>query len=61
MLWGGSRFDDHFASAGSLFMRKVGPVCMSKNRDYLTGEIKTYTVIPGDTLHEVAGEFNYPI
>ena len=30
-LWGGSLFDDHFASGGSVFMRKVGPVYVSKN------------------------------
>jgi len=31
VLWGGSVFDDHFAGGGSLFMRKVGPIDMSKN------------------------------
>ena len=30
-LGGGSLFDDHFASAGSRFMHKVGPFSMSKN------------------------------
>ena len=34
--------------------------CIIRGRDYLTGEIKTYTVIPGDTLSKVADEFNYP-
>jgi len=35
VLWGGSVFDDHFAGGGSLFMRKVGPIDMSKNTLWL--------------------------
>ncbi len=29
---GGSVFDNHFVGGGSRFMRKVGPIDMSKNR-----------------------------
>lgn len=35
--------------------------CIIRGRDAETGDIKTYTVIPGDTLlSEVAEAFNYP-
>lgn len=36
--------------------------CIIRGRDAETGENKTYTVIPGDTLlSEVAEAFNYPL
>jgi hypothetical protein len=30
-----------------------------KGKDAKTGEIKTYTLIPGDTIYDVAKKFNY--
>ncbi|SRR5260370_3136017 len=34
--------------------------CVMRGRDYQTGEIKTFTIVPGDTLlREVIDEFNY--